>query len=119
MTQIKTWFDRHSILVMLGFRFVYGIRTITPFAIGTMKVPARIFTPLNALGALVWAPLFTWLGYVFSQVASLVLTRAHKYEHFVMAAIAIVGAAIAIAHAIRQRVCEHRSRVSRTPDDGQ
>jgi membrane protein DedA with SNARE-associated domain len=118
MTQIKTWFDRHSILVMLGFRFVYGIRTITPFALGTMKVPARIFAPLNALGALVWAPLFTWLGYAFGQVASLVLARAHEYEHFVMVAIAIAGAAAAIAHAIRQRVRERRNGVSSTPDDG-
>ena len=91
MTQVKTWFERHSVLVMLGFRFVYGVRTITPFAIGAMKVPARVFTPMNALGALVWAPLFTGLGYAFGQVASRVFERAHEYEHFVMAAIAIVG----------------------------
>ena len=42
---------RYRILIILGFRFIYGIRTVTPFALGMGEVPARIFVPLNFLGA--------------------------------------------------------------------
>ena len=116
MARVKTWFERHSILVMLGFRFVYGIRNITPFAIGTLKVPARIFVPLNALGALLWAPLFTGLGYAFGQLASVVFERVHEYEAFVMGTIVAIAAIAALVHALRQRLRERRVRAHDAQD---
>jgi len=108
IAQVKTWFERRSVLVMLGFRFVYGIRNVTPFAIGTMKVPARRFAPLNALGALLWAPLFTWLGYAFGQAVSLVFDRVREYEMFVMVSILTIGVAVSIVHQTRTRLRERR-----------
>ena len=40
---------------VLGFRFLYGIRTVTPFLIGTGSISSFCFLILNMLGVSVWA----------------------------------------------------------------
>ena len=40
--------EKHQKLIILGFRFVYGLRTVTPFAIGLSKINAKQFIVLNA-----------------------------------------------------------------------
>ncbi len=59
--------DRHPSAFILGFRFLYGLRTISPIAIGTSHVPTRTFVLLNAISAIVWAALFTGIGYLFGD----------------------------------------------------
>lgn len=81
---------RHPVPVILGFRFVYGTRTITPVALGASSVPARLFVPLNILAAAIWAALFTLLGWWLGARAMPVL---REYGGIAVA-IAIVVAAI-------------------------
>src|SRR5690242_3495753 len=59
--------DEHGTLLLLTFRFLYGLRNVVPFAAGLSGVPTRRFLPLNVLGAAVWAPVFVALGYAFGQ----------------------------------------------------
>ncbi|MEG3084536.1 DedA family protein [Sphingomonas sp. PB2P12] len=59
--------ERHPTIFILGFRFLYGLRTISPIAIGTSHVPARTFMLLNAISALVWGVVFTGIGYIFGH----------------------------------------------------
>jgi membrane protein DedA with SNARE-associated domain len=47
--------NRFRTLLILIFRFLYGLRAVTPFVIGMSTVPTRTFVLLNAIGALVWA----------------------------------------------------------------
>lgn len=91
MDRVRTLLERHALPVMLGFRFLYGIRTVTPFTIGSAGVAPRTFIPLNAVGALVWAAAVAGLGYVFGHALALALERAHRYEAWIIVAIAIVG----------------------------
>jgi len=58
-------FERHPTLFVIGFRFLYGLRTVSPMAIGTSHVRTRTFLLLNALSAAVWGILFTGIGYAF------------------------------------------------------
>ena len=57
--------ERYPIGFIFAFRFLYGLRTVSPVAIGTSHVPFRTFVGINALAAITWAVLFTSLGYVF------------------------------------------------------
>lgn len=54
---------KYDILLILGFRFVYGVRNITPILLGISHVPHLKFSLLNIIGALVWATSFTAGGY--------------------------------------------------------
>lgn len=57
--------ERHPVLFVMGFRFLYGLRTVSPMAIGTSHIHTRTFFLLNALAAAIWAALFTGIGYGF------------------------------------------------------
>jgi len=58
-------FEHHPTLFVIGFRFLYGLRTVSPAAIGTSHIRTRKFVLLNALSAAIWGALFTGIGYGF------------------------------------------------------
>lgn len=66
--QAQTLIRRHPYLFVIGSRFMYGFRIVGPLLIGTSHLRPKIFLPLNILGAIVWALLFTTLGYVGGEV---------------------------------------------------
>lgn len=60
--------NRRPWLFVIGTRFMYGFRIIGPILIGASHLPPKIFLPLNIFGAIVWALIFTTLGYVGGEV---------------------------------------------------
>ncbi|EHA8173801.1 DedA family protein [Salmonella enterica subsp. enterica] len=58
----------HPYLFVIGTRFMYGFRVVGPLLIGASRLPPKIFLPLNIVGALIWALLFTTLGYLGGEV---------------------------------------------------
>ncbi len=66
--------ERHQLAIILGFRFIYGIRNVTPFVIGASGLRPWRFFCLNFLGAGIWAITFGSLGY---QIGMLVETMLH------------------------------------------
>lgn len=82
---------RHQLSLIMGFRFLYGLRTVTPFLIGMSGVsPVRFFV-LNTTGAAVWAVSFGISGYLFGRVLELLIGRIEHYELLLFAALALVG----------------------------
>lgn len=72
--------ERYQVGVILGFRFLYGIRNVTPFVIGSSGLhPARFFV-LNFLGAATWAVAFGCVGYYLGAFAETALRDLKKYE---------------------------------------
>jgi membrane protein DedA with SNARE-associated domain len=82
---------RYRVLIILGFRFIYGIRTVTPFALGMGKVPSRIFVPLNLLGALVWSAAVSFAGYLFGEAMTIFLGNLRHYEVIILLGMALAG----------------------------
>jgi membrane protein DedA with SNARE-associated domain len=79
--------ERHPTAFILGFRFVYGMRTISPIAIGTSRVPTLRFVPLNIVAAAIWGPLFIWLGYTFGKAIDPLLDRLSHGALYAMLAV--------------------------------
>ncbi len=82
---------RHEIWLILGFRFLYGLRNVTPVFLGLGRVKAALFVPLNLIGAVVWAAAFTAAGYYFGEAVTTLLGRAKYAELAVILGIAAVG----------------------------
>jgi len=83
--------SRHQMKVVLGFRFLYGIRNVTPFVIGASRMNPFKFFVLNFLGALVWAAAVGYLGYQFGHLAEAMMGRIQKYEIYILGFIVAVG----------------------------
>lgn len=85
---------KHQIWLILGFRFIYGIRTVTPIILGAVKVNAGLFFVLNAVGALLWAMVIGSAGFYFGKALEVMLGQVKTYEMLVIGILA--GAALAI-----------------------
>jgi len=89
--------------LILGFRFLYGLRTVTPFAIGMSAVPAKKFIPLNILGALVWAVVIGVGGYLFGSALETFIGNFKRYEVEALAVVAAGGAVVWVVYLLRRR----------------
>lgn len=91
-TRVFSMLQRHRLLIILTFRFLYGLRTVTPFVLGAGGINPFLFLFLNALGALLWAASVGVSGYLFGHVFESIVGRVEKYELLVFIALAAVGA---------------------------
>jgi membrane protein DedA with SNARE-associated domain len=84
--------------VVIGVRFMYGLRTAGPFAMGMTRIGWLRFSGLNLVGALLWAPLFVAAGYLFGEVLERLLGNLKRFEHWLFAALVAAGLAFWLAH---------------------
>lgn len=92
---------RHQKLIGLGFRFVYGIRTITPFALGLSKIKAKRFFCYNALSGVVWAVAVGGGGYLFGDALEVFIGKVKHYELATLAAMIFVAFLVWLANFYR------------------
>jgi membrane protein DedA with SNARE-associated domain len=59
---------RMDILFIFAFRFIYGIRTVSPLVIGSAKIRPARFVFFNILSGLCWALIGCFLGYTIADV---------------------------------------------------
>ncbi len=85
-------FDRWFILV---FRFIYGIRVISPIVIGAANIEHKRFTPLNILSAFIWTTISCYSGYAMGDMLESLLKNLEKAEHYFMLGIGAVVVLIA------------------------
>ena len=84
---------QHRRWLVFSVRFLYGLRTAGPVAMGIARVPWLDFVIFNALGSVVWAGVFTALGYAFGQTITVIMGEVIHYEALVVAVIAAGGLA--------------------------
>ena len=90
--------ERHQSALIVGVRFLYGMRLVGPFAIGMSGVSRSRFLVLNLLGAAIWAPLFIGLGKVFGHTIGWLLADLGRYEWVASLALVAVLAIAAGVH---------------------
>lgn len=91
---------RYQFGFILGFRFCYGLRTVTPFVIGMLPISGRRFLLYNVLGGLIWAVGVAILGYFFGNVLEALFGRL---RHFEMAAAVVIAMAALLSAAVYWR----------------
>ncbi|SPD76386.1 DedA family protein [uncultured Desulfobacterium sp.] len=89
--RIQAMMERFRSPFILVFRFLYGLRTIAPFAIGMSSVPISKFILLNAIGAIGWACAVGAGGYFLGNVLETIIGDIKEYETHVFLGIAIIG----------------------------
>jgi len=95
--------ERYKIPVILGFRFVYGFRMVTPLVLGSSKVKSIHFILLDMIAALVWATLVGAGGYFFGTAIEAIIGDIKSYELKIMLGLAVIGAVIWLFRYFRKR----------------
>lgn len=95
--------DAHPAAAIIGFRFLYGIRTVAPFAMGLTRVSAVKFVALDSIGIALWAAAVGGLGYLFGEGLEHLVAGVRRYEIWAFAALAAAGAAAWLVHFVRER----------------
>ncbi|HEX6977964.1 MAG TPA: DedA family protein [Alphaproteobacteria bacterium] len=93
---------RYDAWFILGFRFLYGIRVVSPFILGMSAVPARRYLVLNVVAALIWAVAFAAAGYALGHTVELAFGRFKAAEVYVLASVAVIAAVAGAAHMLRR-----------------
>lgn len=106
--------ERHPTLFILSFRFVYGVRNVSPIAIGFSGIGAVRFGVLNAIAAAVWATAFTGAGYLFSQTVETFLGQLKRVEHIALGALAAAAVAFIAFHVVQWIVMHVRRKNGKT-----
>jgi len=101
--RVEEMLHRYRAIFLMGFRFVYGIRTATPFAVGMSSVPTLYFLTLNTAGALLWAAAIGSGGYFFGAALEALLRDIERYEMWAALAIASLALAAWAGHFLWKR----------------
>lgn len=94
--------ERHPIIFILSFRFLYGLRNVSPVAAGFSKIPTRVFFTLNAIAACVWAIIFTSVGYFAGEAVQTIIGGIKAVEHQVFGALGVVILVLVVHWLVRR-----------------
>jgi membrane protein DedA with SNARE-associated domain len=82
--------ERHHVGLILGVRFIYGLRVAGPVVIGASGVSLARFAVLNMIGSALWASAVGGAGYYFGAALAAVLVDLKRFEQTVL--IGMLGA---------------------------
>lgn len=104
VARVRSLLTRHRVPVLLGYRFMYGLRSITPAAVGASGFSPPAFVLWSGIGAVIWSIAVSLLGYFFGNLAERLLDEAKRYELYIFAAIAALGLIAFAVHIVRGRL---------------
>lgn len=91
MDRVHKIMEKWHSWIILFFRFWYGLRNVTPFALGMSEVKTSLFVTLNIIGAILWAVSVTMAGYLFGAVVETVIGDIKKYQMYLLTGAALAG----------------------------
>jgi membrane protein DedA with SNARE-associated domain len=98
------WLKRYSTVFILSFRFIYGVRNFSSFALGMSGLQWQRFLSLNFLAAAVWATAFVGAGYVFGHVFRSMLGHvARDFSIMMLVVFAAMFGIMFLVHRIQKR----------------
>jgi membrane protein DedA with SNARE-associated domain len=94
---------QHHAWLIIGVRFMYGVRIVGPIVIGMSDVSARRFLIFNLIGAAIWAVAVAGAGYLFGHTLKWLLADFARYEVIGLLIILMLACLVAVAHQWRTR----------------
>jgi membrane protein DedA with SNARE-associated domain len=103
------WLERYDTWFSLSFRFIYGVRNFSSFALGLSAVHWERFLRLNFVAAMVWAASFVGIGYFLGHAFSTAVNVANWLGY------ALLGVFVAMVLGVWLLHRRHRRRHTPPP----
>jgi membrane protein DedA with SNARE-associated domain len=100
--QVNVLLERHHTWIIIGIRFMYGLRVAGPVLIGMSSVGALRFAALNLVGAVLWAGAIGGAGYLFGQAVEMMLGDVKRYELLALGVLLAAGIAVWVLRRLRK-----------------
>ena len=85
--------ERHQVKVVLGMRFLWGLRIALPIALGLSNMRTQRFVWLNLVSAAVWSVAFAVIGFAAGELVQQLEADLRRHEKWI--AVLMVLAAVA------------------------
>jgi membrane protein DedA with SNARE-associated domain len=103
IVRVNNLIVRFRIIIILTFRFWYGLRIVTPFSLGMSKVRWPEFIVFDIFSSVLWATVIGYAGYLFGHALKIVLGDVMQYEALVILGFALLGLLLWAGHLLRKR----------------
>jgi len=98
------WLERYDAGFILSFRFIYGVRNFSSFALGLSAVRWDRFLRLNCVAAGLWAASFIAVGYFLGHAFRAVLgDLARSFSLAMLAVFVLIGGGVWLLHRGQRR----------------
>lgn len=98
------WLERYNTGFILSFRFIYGVRNFSSFAMGMSAVHWKRFMSLNLLAAIIWAAGFIAVGYFLGHAFRAVLgDLARSFSLAMLGVFAAIALGVGVVHRLGRR----------------
>ena len=102
--KIHRYLERYHNLIMIGFRFIYGIRILTPIVLAmNPRIKTGRFFIFNGIGALIWTIVVAGCGYLFGHALELIVKQVQHYQLAILIVLVLVGIGFWIRHIIKRK----------------
>jgi len=95
--------EKRGRLLVVLFRFLYGLRTVLPFLWGARGMPAIEFLAFDLIGIGAWVLAVGVAGFAFGAAAEALIEDVERWEGVFFAVVALAGLATWILVRIRHR----------------
>ena len=110
VARTKSLLERHESVVVLSFRFLYGLRVLTPVALGMAGISYPKYLVLTAVSGVMWTALFGFGGYYLGVTMSHLLGNFEQLGLYGLAAILLFGCLLFGVRSLRKKAREGVSR---------
>jgi membrane protein DedA with SNARE-associated domain len=86
---------RYGWMIIFIQRYMYGLRTVIPMAIGLTKYSAKTFAIINLISAFIWASITIVLAYIFGEEILQVLHFVKENWQFVLPVAILMAISVA------------------------
>jgi membrane-associated protein len=100
LVKVENQFEAHGGKMVFVGRFGPGLRSMTPLFVGVTRMRYYKFLPYNLAAGVVWAVVYSLVGYVFGEYWNELLAVAKSFGYGVVALVVLV----IVAYVIRRRM---------------
>jgi membrane protein DedA with SNARE-associated domain len=90
ITKIVNLIQKHDRYFIMSFRFIYGIRTLTPIVVGAGSITFKRYFSLVAISAALWAIIVSYVGYSCAMALENIIEHFEKIQKYLAGGLVIL-----------------------------